>query len=63
MKVTLDKLNNLYNIKTNIISDINELNSDFLNINEFIVFHLKIRSITKHFSQLLVMSNNKIRIY
>lgn len=61
MNVNFDKLDNiLYNFKTDIISDINKLDLNIINKNSFLPFH-KIRSITKHFFQLLVILNTKLQ--
>jgi len=54
----VDKLNN---INTNVINDINDLNQFFIGNNTFTIFHLNIRSISKNFSQLLIMLNNIIQ--
>lgn len=54
----VDKLNN---INTNVINDINDLNQFF--IGTFTIFHLNIRSISKNFSQLLIMLNNIIQFF
>ena len=60
MNDIINELDNLYEIKTNIISDIIDLKSLFVNKDGFTIFHLNIRSINKNFSQLLVMLNNII---
>lgn len=60
MNETINELDNLYEIRTNIVSDIIDLKSFFVNKDGFTIFHLNIRSINKNFSQLLVMLNNII---
>lgn len=63
MNVNFDKLDSLYNLKTDIILDISELDFNIVNKNSFLTFHLNIRSITKHFSQLLIMLNTKLQFF
>jgi len=54
----IDELNKLYDFKTNVLTDINDLGLYIENNNGFITFHINIRSITKHFDQLLVIMLN-----
>jgi len=42
MNVNFEKLDNLYNFKTDTISDINELDSNIVNKNSFLTSHLNI---------------------
>lgn len=60
MNVNFDKLDNF---KTDITSNINELDLNIVNKNSFLAFHLNIRSITKHFSPLLVMLSTKLQLF
>lgn len=45
MNDTVNEIDNLYNIRTDILSDINDLSSYFVNKNRFIIFYLNIRLI------------------
>jgi len=45
----IDELDKIYDLKTNILTDINDLGLYIDNNNGFIIFHLNIRSITKKF--------------
>jgi len=58
----IDELDKVYDIKTNILTDISDLGLYIDNNNGFIIFHLNIRSITKNFDQLLVMLNNNLNL-
>lgn len=48
MNDTINELDNLYGIRTNIISDIIDLKSFLVNKDGFTIFHLNIRSINKN---------------
>jgi len=58
----IDELDKVYDYKTNILTDINDLSLNIENKNDFIIFHLNIRSITKNVDQLLVMLNNNLNL-
>jgi hypothetical protein len=58
----IDELDKVYDIKTNTLTDINNLALYIDNNNGFIIFHLNIRSITKNVDQLLVMLNNNLNL-
>lgn len=61
MNDTINELEYLYDFRSDILYDINDLSSYFVNKNGFIIFNLNIRSITKVFSHLLVMLNNTLQ--
>lgn len=58
----IDELDKVYDPKTNILTDINDLGLYIDNNNGFIIFHLNIRSITKNVDQLLVRLNNNLNL-
>lgn len=60
----IDELDKIYDFKTNVLTDINDLGLYNIENNYgFTIFHLKIRSITKNVDQLTVnMLNNNLNL-